>query len=232
MPAPVANFSGTPTSGLKSLAVSFTDASTNTPTSWSWAFGDSATSTAENPSHTYSTGGAYTVALTATNAGGSNTNTKTGYVTVYDTVTVVPTACTPLWGASISSGTLANVATSDDTYLVLLCSSGGGDASWWDWSTGYIPSQLSKLHVDVELHASSSNCSGFSMAVMEATGDWVYQAIPAGSLPTTDTSKSWETTDVATYLASDGTFHTKLCACGTSPFSIYVDTYTMTLTGQ
>ncbi len=52
--APVANFSGTPTSGNAPLAVSFTDSSTNSPTAWSWNFGDSSTSTAQNPSHTYS----------------------------------------------------------------------------------------------------------------------------------------------------------------------------------
>ena len=38
---PVANFSGTPTIGAPPLAVSFTDSSTNTPTAWSWTFGDS-----------------------------------------------------------------------------------------------------------------------------------------------------------------------------------------------
>ncbi len=80
--APVANFSGTPTSGAAPLAVTFTDSSTNSPTAWSWTFGDSNTSTVQNPSHTYSSAGTYTVALTATNASGNNTNTKTNYITV------------------------------------------------------------------------------------------------------------------------------------------------------
>ncbi len=59
--APVADFSGTPTSGTAPLAVTFTDASTNTPTAWSWTFGDSSTATAQNPSHTYIGAGSYTV---------------------------------------------------------------------------------------------------------------------------------------------------------------------------
>ena len=80
--APVANFTGNPTSGAAPLAVNFTDTSTNTPTSWSWTFGDSNTSTAQNPSHTYSSTGSYTVALTATNSYGNNTNTKNNYITV------------------------------------------------------------------------------------------------------------------------------------------------------
>ena len=79
---PVANFSGTPTVGALPLAVSFTDSSTNSPTSWSWNFGDGGTSTAQNPSHTYNTVGLYTVALTATNAYGNNTNTKSNYIDV------------------------------------------------------------------------------------------------------------------------------------------------------
>jgi len=79
---PVADFSGNPTSGSAPLAVAFTDLSTGNPTSWSWTFGDGGTSTAKNPSHTYSSVGTYTVSLTATNAQGSNTKTKPGYITV------------------------------------------------------------------------------------------------------------------------------------------------------
>src|SRR5437899_5232141 len=45
-------------------------------------FGDSSTSTQRQPSHTYTTPGTYTVKLTVTGPGGSNTATKTGYVTV------------------------------------------------------------------------------------------------------------------------------------------------------
>jgi serine protease len=84
---PVANFSGTPTSGTAPLTVAFTDLSTNTPTSWSWTFGDGGTSTAQNPSHTYTSAGTYTVTLTATNSYGSDGETKTDYITVTSTPT-------------------------------------------------------------------------------------------------------------------------------------------------
>jgi PKD repeat protein len=79
---PVADFIGTPTSGNAPLAVSFTDQSTENPTSWSWDFGDLGTSTLQNPSHTYSAEGTYTVSLTATNSVGSDTETKVDYITV------------------------------------------------------------------------------------------------------------------------------------------------------
>jgi PKD repeat protein len=79
---PVADFSGSPTTGYVPLTVDFTDLSTGAPDSWSWTFGDGGTSTAQNPSHTYNDVGTYTVTLTATNAYGSDGETKTGYIIV------------------------------------------------------------------------------------------------------------------------------------------------------
>jgi PKD repeat protein len=80
--APVADFTGSALTGTAPLGVTFTDASTNTPTSWLWNFGDGGTSTSQNPSHTYAAAGTYTVTLTATNATGSDTKTRTSYITV------------------------------------------------------------------------------------------------------------------------------------------------------
>ncbi len=79
---PVADFSGTPLSGTAPLTVQFTDLSTNSPTSWEWTFGDGGASTTQTPSHQYTSSGTYSVSLTATNAAGSDGETKTGYVTV------------------------------------------------------------------------------------------------------------------------------------------------------
>ncbi|GAB6286709.1 MAG: hypothetical protein STSR0009_29120 [Methanoregula sp.] len=79
---PIANFTASPTTGIAPLAVTFTDASTNTPTSWLWDFGDGSTSLEQNATHTYTTFGTYTVNLTVTNAAGSNITTKTGYISV------------------------------------------------------------------------------------------------------------------------------------------------------
>jgi len=81
---PVANFVGSPTSGNAPLTVHFTDRSTNSPTIWSWAFGDGGTSIEQNPSHIYTNPGTnpYTVTLTASNSCGDNTEIKTGFITV------------------------------------------------------------------------------------------------------------------------------------------------------
>ena len=53
------------------LSVNFTDASTFNPTAWNWDFGDGAGSTQQNPSHTYSAFGKYSVILKAINQCGS-----------------------------------------------------------------------------------------------------------------------------------------------------------------
>jgi PKD repeat protein len=79
---PIADFSGTPTSGTTPLTVAFTDLSTNTPTAWTWTFGDGGASTAQHPSHQYNTAGLFTVSLTAGNSAGSDTETKSDYIAV------------------------------------------------------------------------------------------------------------------------------------------------------
>ena len=60
-------------------------------TSWSWNFGDGSTGTSQNPSHTYTSTGTYSVALTATNSAGSNTLTRTNYITVGSPTTTAST---------------------------------------------------------------------------------------------------------------------------------------------
>jgi parallel beta-helix repeat protein len=80
---PVADFTGIPTSGDEPLTVHFTDLSTGLGiNSWQWTFGDSGVSTFQNPAYIYNTNGTYTVTLTVSNDGGSNTKTRTAYITV------------------------------------------------------------------------------------------------------------------------------------------------------
>lgn len=78
---PVADFIGSPTVSC-SGDIQFTDQSTNSPTSWLWDFGDGNTSTQQNPTHSYTATGTYTVSLTATNAFGSDDEIKTSYIDV------------------------------------------------------------------------------------------------------------------------------------------------------
>jgi PKD repeat protein len=76
------NFTANATGGVAPLAVQFTDASTGSLTGWSWSFGDGATSTEQNPVHTYTAAGTYTVNLTVSTGSGSDTLSRPGYITV------------------------------------------------------------------------------------------------------------------------------------------------------
>ncbi len=79
---PVAAFSATPLEGTAPLTVSFTDQSTNNPTSLEWDFGDGHGSTEQNPEHIYQEGGNYTVSLAVYNSGGSDIEIKSNYIHV------------------------------------------------------------------------------------------------------------------------------------------------------
>ncbi len=77
-------------------SVCFSDLSTNSPTQWLWDFGDGSTDNVQNPCHTYTTSGTYTVTLTATNAFGSDVEVKTALVTInLSAPTPTAASCTP-----------------------------------------------------------------------------------------------------------------------------------------
>jgi len=83
---PTANFTASPTTVSVGGTVNFTDTSSGSPTSWSWSFesGTPSGSSAQNPSVTYNSLGTFDVTLTVYNAQGSDSETKTNYITVTD----------------------------------------------------------------------------------------------------------------------------------------------------
>ena len=77
-----AGFTASPTAGFAPLTVTFANTSTGDYTASQWDFGDGATSTEESPMHTYTLPSVYTVTLTVSGPGGSDTETKAEYITV------------------------------------------------------------------------------------------------------------------------------------------------------
>ena len=109
--SPVAAFSGSPTSGTAPLTVNFTSSSTGTISTYAWNFGDGTTSSAQNPAHVYAAAGFYTVSLTVTGSGGSNTKTYTNYVTV--TAPAVAGTLSGTWIANSNTADLTSAGPSD-----------------------------------------------------------------------------------------------------------------------
>jgi glucose/arabinose dehydrogenase len=102
---PLAKASATPTSGYSPLSVQFSSAGSqgSGDLSYSWAFGDGATSTQANPSHTYVVSGVqtFTATLTVTASGSSASDSVT--ITVGSTPPT-PVISSPPDGAPVAVG--------------------------------------------------------------------------------------------------------------------------------
>lgn len=127
---PVADFTASPTSGCPGTSVSFTNTSTNA-TSYAWTFtgGSPSSSSSASPTVTYNTPGTYAVTLVASNASGSDTETKTGFITI----NAAPT---------LSFNTTAVSCNGEDDGAIDLSVSGGATPYTYIWNnTGSSTSQ-------------------------------------------------------------------------------------------
>lgn len=107
--APTASFTASPTSGDAPLTVQFTDTSTQSPTSWSWDFGDGSVSTEQDPTTTYSAAGTYTVTMTASNAAGTSAPATA-------TITV---SAPPASGGIVRASSSTSISTTADNGLTI-----------------------------------------------------------------------------------------------------------------
>jgi len=128
---PVARFVASPLSGYAPLTVQFTDTSLKRPTSWTWAFGDGASSFERDPEHTFSQSGTYTVSLTVQNAGGFDTMTQPDLIVVTEPPTTGPI---PEFSADPRAGNAPLAVRFTDLTI-------GTVTSWiWDFGDGSTPS--------------------------------------------------------------------------------------------
>ncbi|GEM_PF-789751 len=177
--APSADFTADPTSGCAPLTVNFTDASSGEITSWSWDFGDGSTSGAQNPSHQYTTAGTYTVALTVTGPGGSDTKTKTDYITVYAPIT------------ADFSGT----PTSGDAPLTVnFTDASSGDVTTWSWDFGdggtSSTQNPSHQYTTAGTYTVSMTASNSCDSDTKTKTDYITVTEPSGNPPVADFSAS------------------------------------------
>ena len=89
--SPTAGFSQTCTG----LSCTFTDGSTDsdgTVTGWSWNFGDGGSAITRNPSHSYTSGGTYTVSLVATDDDNATASASKAITVTAPATNIAPTA--------------------------------------------------------------------------------------------------------------------------------------------
>jgi hypothetical protein len=98
---PRAAFAAAPERGSAPLVVSFTDTSTGPVTAWLWSFGDGTTSSLQSPTHLYGAG-TFSVSLTVTGPGGSDTDIRS------DLIVAIPP---PPVSASTAVSTVASPVT-------------------------------------------------------------------------------------------------------------------------
>jgi len=128
MPVPLPQFSASPVSQVYNESgnpVTFTNSTNPGTWTWLWRFGDGTTSTAENPSHTYTALGEYTVTLVVGNANCSDSITHIVSVLPEPPVAdfdPIPSGCEP-WSITISN-------TSLHTEIP-------GTTYYWDFGDGY-----------------------------------------------------------------------------------------------
>jgi len=208
--APTADFTADALMGIAPLTVGFTDKSQNLPTSWLWNFGDgSPVATVPNPTHTYAAPGTYTVSLTATNAQGSDTLGRPGYITVTNVGASV--SFTPMADAQVSSMYPSTNFGSEASLRVRYSGSDKYRAYLRFSVTGLTkPVASAKLRLYV---TNPSNDGGSVYAVGsawdEAAINWNNKPSIAGSplsIAGTVTAGTWIELDLGGVITADGTY--------------------------
>lgn len=135
-PYPVAGIDAVKTVGCEPFKVQFQDASSGA-TTWLWDFGDgSPQSSLQNPYHTYTQAGTYTVTLTVTNSetGCSDTHTETAFIQV-------------LQAPDVNFTVSDSVVCAHDVVQFFDLSTNGPVTSWlWDFGDGTTSTQQNPSH--------------------------------------------------------------------------------------
>ena len=174
-PPAITAASATPTTGAAPLAVAFTGAATDpdgTPVSYSWAFGDGATSTAQNPTHTYTSNGTYQARLQVTSGG---TTVSSDLITIVVGTPPTVQITSPADGTTFVAG---------DTIVV---TGTGNDPDTGALAPGALSWDVQFLHNEHAHPVTSGTGSDITLTVPESghdfTGDTRYLVTLTGTDP-------------------------------------------------
>jgi len=168
---PIASFSYSPLNPTTLDTIQFTDTSNDqdgTIASWYWSFGDLTTSADNDPTHSYTAGGTYTVSLTVIdNDGASNTETK--YITVIELGKITGTV-KDVNGNPISSATIKLFNAGATTVLETATTNANGVYTISEIATGTYDIEASKSGYDNNKNTNKIIYSGENTVNFVLTG--------------------------------------------------------------
>jgi len=178
LPAVTAGFTANPTTGVFPLEVTFSNSSVNAAT-YFWEFGDTQSSALQNPVHTYTNPGTYTVKLTASNADFSDTEEKVGYITVTQALVTAAFTASPTIGTFPLEVTFNNTSVNATAYA-------------WDFGDSQSSSVKNPVHsyqnpglYTVTLIASNADFSDTQIKSNYIEANWPMPVAKFEAIPTT-----------------------------------------------
>lgn len=139
-----ADFTASPTSGLASLSVTFTNASTGSPTGYSWEYSKDGGAWTEfstssgDPTHNFTDTGTYSIRLTVTKTTETDVLTRTDYIVVSGAIVAGFTG-TPLSGAITLNVTFTDASTSTNGITTRTWYYNRNGEGWTQFSTSTNP---------------------------------------------------------------------------------------------
>jgi uncharacterized repeat protein (TIGR01451 family) len=161
---PYAQFTGSPATGAAPLVVTFANNSTGLITSVVWDFGDGATSTATNPTHTYTNAATFSVSLTAQGPAGTNTLTRPGYISVVQGLAPIINSPPIVTNALLQIGNQAVVVVDETNFFTVAATDPQGLPLGYQWQFGDDITNATAPLASA-LHAYSTNCGPYVASV-------------------------------------------------------------------
>ncbi len=208
---PVASFSVSSPKCVGS-PITFTDLSTNTPTSWAWTFpgGTPSSSTSQNPSVTYTAAGTYTATLLSANSSGTSTavsqtiaviakpivaSTSTSVCAGSSATITASGASTYAWSSSATTTALSASPTTNTSYTVIGTAATG--------CTNSAVGTISVIALPTVVATSTAICTG-SSAILTGSGASTYSWSTGAATSTISAAPTTNTSYTVTGTATTG----------------------------